>query len=369
MYNGPVIDCDVHHGSRSQEDLLPYLPKGRQEIVIGRRPTPLSLFTVGVLQNPQGIMRHDAVPPNGGRPGSDYETTKAQLLDPYNIKRAILTYEDELFMTGWPNPYFAAEIVRAANDWTIDHWLSKDDRLCGSILISNHLPELAAKEIRRLGSHPRMVQVLISTNVLGHPLGHPLFDPIYEAAVEVGLPVAIHGASTLTGGIVSPIAHGYPNFYIEYHALTPQGGMTHLVSLIANGVFEKYPSLRIMMLEAGVAWVPAFLWRFDSEYKGLRRETPWVKRLPSEYFREHVRMTTQPFELSPKREQMIELLSFFDAQDILVFSSDYPHWDSDDVTHIMKRLPESWLPKILWQNAVEAYGERLRIPTGSGVAQ
>lgn len=347
---------------------MPYLPKGWQEYVRGRHPNPLPLFTTGVLQNPQGFTRQDAFPANGGPPGSDFDTMKAQLLDPYHVERAILTYEDELFMTCWPNPYFAAEIVRAANDWTIEQWLPKDDRLCGSILISNHLPELAAKEIRRLGGHPRMVQVVISTNALGYPLGHPLNHPIYEAAAEVGLPVAYHNASTLTGGVVSPLAHGYPNFYIEYHALTTQGAMTHLVSLITHGVFEKYPNLRLMILEAGVAWVPSFLWRFDADYKGLRREIPWVKRLPSEYFRDHVRLTTQPFELSPKREQLIELLSFFDAQDVLVFSSDYPHWDSDVATHIMKRLPESWLPKILWQNAVEAYGERLRVSTHSGVS-
>jgi predicted TIM-barrel fold metal-dependent hydrolase len=367
MYNGPIIDCDVHHGTRSQADLLPYLPKGRQEYVMGRRPNPVPLYTSGVLQNPQGFTRRDATPPNGDPPGSDYETMKHQLLDPCHIERAVLTYENELFMTCWPNPYFAAEIVHAANDWTVDQWLPKDDRFCGSILISNHLPDEAAKEVRRLGHHPRMCQVVVSTNALGHALGHPLFHPIYEAAVEVGLPVAIHGASTMTGGIVSPVAHAYPNYYIEYHVLSPQGPMTHLTSLIVNGVFEKYPSLKILILEAGVGWLPPFLWRFDSEYKALRREVPWVKRLPSEYFRDHIRLTTQPFELSPKREHMIELLSFIDAQDLLLFSTDYPHWDSDEVAFITKRLPESWLPKIMWENAVEAYGNRLRLGAQSDV--
>jgi hypothetical protein len=114
--------------------------------------------------NPHGFNREDAYPDSGRLPGCDVETLKTALLDEYDIERAILTHQDGLFIDRKRNPYFAAEIVRAANDWTIDQWLPRDPRFYGSILVSNQIPELAAQEIRRLGNHPRMVQVLMASS-------------------------------------------------------------------------------------------------------------------------------------------------------------------------------------------------------------
>jgi len=132
--------------------------------------------------------------------------------------------------------------------------------------------------------------------------------------------------------------------------------MTQVVSLIAHGVFEKFPTLKVALVEGGVAWVPALIWRMDADFKGLRRETPWLKRLPSEYFRSHFMLTTQPLEIAPKREQLIDLLRTFDGEHTLLFATDYPHWDTDDVDYIASRLPREWLPRVCYQNALEFYG-------------
>jgi predicted TIM-barrel fold metal-dependent hydrolase len=197
----------------------------------------------------------------------------------------------------------------------------------------------------------------MATNGIGKPFGHPLFHPIYEAAAELNLPVAIHAAGESFASMrVSPTGSGVPSLYLEHHALVPQGVMTHLVSLIVHGVFEKYPTLRVLLIEAGVAWIPALLWRFDMDYRGLRRETPWLRRHPSDYFYEHVRITTQPLELAPRREQLIELLRLVDAGEVLCFSSDYPHWDTDDVTYIAQHLPREWQAKVFRENARELFG-------------
>jgi predicted TIM-barrel fold metal-dependent hydrolase len=278
-----------------------------------------------------------------------------QLLDPFDVRRAVLTYGDVLFgLNRLRNPYFAMEVMRAANEWTHDQWLSRDNRLVGTILIANHIPELAAKEIRRASADRRFRAVLICGNAIGQPLGHPIYHPIYEAAAEAGLPLAIHGGGE--GPTYPAAAGGFLNFYLEFHALRFQPVATDVVSLILNGVFDKYPALRILLMEAGVSWIPGVFWRLDEDYKGLRREIPWLKKLPSEYFSEHFRLTTQPLDVSPQREGLIDLLRSCGGDDLLVYSSDYPHWDADEVDYVATRLPKDWLPGVFWKNAADFFG-------------
>ena len=109
----------------------------------------------------------------------------------------------------------------------------------------------------------------------------------------------------------------------------------------------------------------------DTEYKGLRREIPWARRLPSEYFRDHVWVSTQPLELTPDRHQVIELLGWIGAEDWLVFSSDYPHWDSDELEHLRGRLPKGWHDNVFCKNAMRLYDwleADLPAPAAAGAA-
>ncbi len=365
-----VVDCDVHHGRRDEAELLGYLPTAWREYVVGPAPGPTVPLTLSDgYPNPHGFMRMETYPDGGGAAGSDLQLMDEQLLTPTGTARAVLTYGDDMHVAGLHNPYFATVLARALNDWTVDRWLDADERLVGSIIVACQLPDKAAEEIRRLGGNPRMVQVMLADNPSKHPLGHPVFHPIYEAAAEVGLPVAIHAGANdwanppATGG-------GTVSTYIEAHTLWPQAVMTHFVSLIAHGVFEKYPSLRLLLIETGAAWIAPLLWRYDTEYRGLRREVPWCKRLPSEYFAQHVWMTTQPLDLSPRREQMIELLSWIGAEDKLVYSSDYPHWDADNVDYLRARLPREWHRKVLRDNALELFGwSSADLPEPHAVAQ
>jgi uncharacterized protein len=356
MYNGPVIDCDVHHARATDEELLEYLSAGWREYIVDRGPAGIMPLTVqDGLPNPHGFMRADTYPPTGGPAGSDYVTMRRQLLDRCDLRRAILTFGDDSHVAGHHNPYFATELARALNDWSVDRWLSADTRLASSILVAAQLPDEAAKEIKRHAANPRMVQVMLVDNPYNYPFGHPVFHPIYQAAEETGRPIAIHGGA---GGWANPASTGggNVNLYFEAHTLWPQVVMTHLVSFVSHGVFEKFPRLKLLLIEAGSAWLPSLLWRFDAEYKGLRREVPWLKRLPSEYVAEHVWLTTQPLEFSPKREQVAQLLGWIEGDRKLVYSSDYPHWDADEINYVASRLPETWHRRVFFENALAFYG-------------
>lgn len=367
MYSGPVNDCDVHHDWPTQEHLLPYLSSGWREYVVGPSRAGgrsevsgkglLPFTTTQMWPNPTGVSRPDAFPDGGGAAASDYSLLCEQLLDPTRIARAVLQYAAAGFLGSVPNPYYAAELARAANDWSIDNWLNLDDsRLYGAVLVAPQLPDAAAAEIRRVGVHPRMCELLLCSTGLGKPFGHPAYSPIHEAAAEMDIAIAIHsGGEVFPGNNVSPLGSGMPSFYFENSVLTFQGIMTHLTSFITHGVFEKYPGLRLLLVEAGVSWVPGLLWRLDAAYKGLRRELPWVKRFPSEYFYDHVRVTTQPLERSPEPEQLVELLKLYGGEDILCFSTDYPHWDTDEERYVSTRIPPEWHSKVFYENARKFY--------------
>jgi predicted TIM-barrel fold metal-dependent hydrolase len=356
-FRGPIIDCDVHHNWPNHRALHPYLSAGWRDFVLGPgRQGDIPLTAAGFYNVPNGNGREDTVPETGEPAGTSLELMREQLLDRYGIERALLTYGDGLFgISGMTSPYLATEVARAANDWTAEQWLAQDRRLYGSILVANQLPEGAAAEIRRWSVNDRMPQVIMAGSGVGKPLGHPVYHPIYEAAVDAGKVVAIHIGGQ--GGTQPFSTGGGPvNFYFEYHALLFQPLITHLVSLIAHGVFEKFPDLRVMLLECGVAWLPGVLWRLDTDYRSLRREVPWVKRLPSEYVMQHCRISTQPIEDAPRREQLIQLLECIDGRRMLCFATDYPHWDTDDPDHVAARMPSDWWQSVYHDNACRFYG-------------
>jgi uncharacterized protein len=199
--------------------------------------------------------------------------------------------------------------------------------------------------------------VLLVPNGLGKPFGPPAYHPIYEAAAEVGLPIAIHQGGENQGGLTSYVAGGFLSTRMSFHAAMTQAAAHHLTSFISNGVFERFPTLKLLLVEGGVSWIPWLMWGLDANYGLLRQECAQVKRLPSEYFREHVRVTTQPLEESRRPRQLAELLEGFGGvEDVLCFSTDYPHWDTDEPDYVERRLPAAWHRKVFYENAAALYG-------------
>lgn len=341
-----IVDADVHHVPRSQSELDKYLPEAW-------RKSPRGGPGHGYV-NPVGVMRRDAIPPGGGSPGSDPETLVKQLLDEFNISYGILNAPGTIGVSAMPNPHLAAALASAHNDWMIDTWLSYDPRLLGAIVIGNQNAGLAAKEIERLANHPALVQVIMS-GASQEAYGRTRYWEIFEAAEHHGLPVAIHPGSEGAGVTAAPTAVGYPASYLEWHTMLPQTFMTHLVSMVCEGVFERFPKLRFVFVEGGFGWLPHLMWRLDKNYKALRSQAPWLKRLPSEYIKDHCFLTSQPVEEPDNPKHLLHILEMIDAKRTLMFSSDYPHWDFDSPMHAFPKLPEDLQRRIFGETARELY--------------
>lgn len=352
-YDGPIIDVDVHQRWRSPDELLERLPTRWREHILARTGGPRAALMPAGLAYPfqRGVnKRIEAVPEDGL--GTSFEKMREQLLDAFPIEIVNLSF-DIGHEVAQRNPYLGAAIARAMNEWAIETWLSRDRRLRTTIVVPTELPDLAAEEIRRAGQHPGVTGILFSWNAFGKPLGHPVYDPIYRAAEEMSLPIVIHGAAGETeGGLAHTAAGGVPNSRLEWHTLLQQPTLTHVASWIAHGTFEKFPALKVLLLETGLAWLPHFMWRLDSHESAFRAESEYVKQRPSDYVRQHIKFSTQPFELTPRKSQLIELFEALGGvEDLLCFSSDWPHWDADDPFYVGSRLPKSWLPKVYHENA------------------
>jgi len=223
------------------------------------------------------------------------------------------------------NPDAAGAVAQALNDWIASEWLANDTRLRASIVVASQFPELAVREIERRAGDPRFVQVLLPVRSEA-PYGSRNFRPVFAAAAKQGLPVALHYGGS-PGNPPTPV--GWPSFHTEDYAGVTGVFQTQLISIIAGGVFDEHPALRLVLAEGGFAWLPSMLWRFDKNWKGLRREIPWVKRPPSDYVREHVRLTTAPSDAPEDPEQFAAAVAQLGSDEILLYASDYPHDHGD----------------------------------------
>jgi predicted TIM-barrel fold metal-dependent hydrolase len=353
-YDGPIVDTDVHHTWYPHE-IADYFPTEWRDYVASDPGYVLPRFHTP-LNAPNGGHLLESYE-SGFTTATDYEVIQRVFLDRYPFYRVLLTFNVGQYGSHL-NPEFAVAAARAANDWNIDKWLDRDDRFYSVIVVSPGQPEEAAKEIRRVGGHDRLVAVNLSGNVLGRPWGDPIYDPIYRAASEMGLHVALHWGTGdgPTTGITAAAAGHFGNGTI-FGSQYIQQGMTYIASFVTNGTFERFPELKVIVNEYGVAWLPWLLTELDNHYELMKLESSWVKRWPSEYFRAHIRLATQPLEESPKPGQLLDLLGLIDGiEDLLCFSTDYPHWTADEPHYVARLLPKEWHRKIFCDNACDFFG-------------
>jgi predicted TIM-barrel fold metal-dependent hydrolase len=344
-----IVDTDIHC-VLSEQRIAEFLPQPwRTRYASGSRGSSNLGFW-----NPNGVMRSDAVTPDGGRIEAVPAHLSRYFLDTYHIDYGVLNPGNTLHAATSPELDFAAAVMAAANDVLVNDWLPADPRYRCSLMISPTDPAQAAREIHRLGEHPGVIQALMPS-ASPVPYGHRFYHPIYAAAVEHNLPIAIHPGAEGAGTSGAPTAAGYPSTYLEWHTGLVASCIAHLISLVTEGVFTKFPALKFVIIEGGVSWLPAILWRLDKNWKALRQTVPWLDRLPSEIISEHVLLTTQPLEEPANSAHFRQILEMFDSAHMLMFSSDFPHWDGDMPDFAGRVFPQVLRGRVLGETALELY--------------
>src|SRR5713226_2559051 len=268
----PVVDCDIHATVPSVEALLPYLSDYWREYI------RTSAF--------QGVV-DTAYPRNA----------------PTTVQ------------PGTPQPDGSLAQIQ-------HEWLDKEPRLRASVVVPTRVPEMAAREIDRVGAHPGFVQVLLPVRSEA-PSGHRRYLPIFEAAVRNNLVVSLQFGGSPGN---PPTGSGWPSYYLEEYVGMAQVFQTQVLNLVVEGVFDRFSDLRLALVEGGWTWLPSLMWRIDKDWKGLRREVPWNTQVPSAYIRERMRLSLQPMDAPSDPKHLLQIIDQLGSEDLLMFSTDYPHW-------------------------------------------
>lgn len=347
LWSGSVIDCDVHANVPSLEALFPYQEEVWAQFAKDRGwggPTGVNIaYPAGAPTTARPDWR-----PEGGVPASDVAMLKEHILEPWDVERAVLNCY--YAVDSLRHPDWAAALARSVNDWLVAEWLDKDPRLVASMVVPARDPAAAVKEIERVGDHPRIVQVLMPVRS-ERLYGQRIFFPIYEAMTRRDLVMGLHWGGTPEG---EPSTGGFPSWYAEEYAAETQSYGAQITSLIAEGVFQQFPGMRVAVLEGGFTWVPGWGWRMNAEWKGLRREIPWVDRPPMDIIRDHFRFSIAPIDAGPPQE-MAKIIRWLDTEDALMFATDYPHMHNDDIGAFLELLPESMRRKVMADTARDLY--------------
>jgi predicted TIM-barrel fold metal-dependent hydrolase len=354
------IDADVHPlinaplktglpGSGFFTGIRPYLTQSQQRHFDLRKQLPYPRYEL-----PFGNFSQDAMPPSGGPPGSDPHFTIGQHIEPHGVAAAILSSLEAAYLTMLPSADDTVVLSSALNNYLIDHWLSVDPRFKLAIGITPKDPVASAAEIRRLASNEQVVAVFLPINdVL---MGNRYFHPVYDAAQECGLPIYNHvggGDGDFRGAAALP--GGQPSFFAERRAVFSTIAQANISSLVFEGTFERFPDLKFVFVEWGFAWAPPLMWSMDARWRGLRPDTPWVKRPPSEYVLEHVRWSTQPLDEPETQEHLLAVLDMVHADRTIMFSTDYPHWDNEFPDRVLRGIPNDLKKRMLYGNALETF--------------
>ncbi|MGW5145773.1 amidohydrolase family protein [Rhodococcus koreensis] len=348
LWTGSVIDADVHAQVPSAETLFPYLAQQWVDWCTERNwkqpQGPLSHYP----PNSPRTCRPQWRPADGRTPASDVDLLRRHVLDPWDVDRAILNCYygiDSIRQPDWHNA-----MAGAVNDWLIEEWLSKDSRLRASMVLPARDPASMIAEIERVGSHPGIVQVLlpVRTDALW---GRRMFFPVFEAMAERGLVAGLHYGGTADG---VPSTTGYPSYFIEEYAAEWQAFGSQITSMVAEGLFQIVPDLRVSVLEGGFLWLPAWGWRMNKDWKGLRREVPWLTEPPFDVVRRHFRFSTAPTEAGPT-PLLEKTIGWLRSEDLLMFATDYPHAHDDDLAQLLSAMPESMRAKTMAENARSWY--------------
>ena len=360
--NFPIVDVDSHHYElESFHEILEYM----EDPVLQQLAMSASQATSkgnGVM--PGGVGYQDM----GGRvtryplrkmekaEGDKHRdiTLTKRWMDAMGVDVAVMFPSPMLQLGLHPQVEVEVALGRAYNRWLCERVLAHEPRIRSMLYLPFNDPDAAYRMVKEMGDKKGVAGFMV-TSARHRPVQHNGYMKTYALLEEMGQPLAFHA-----GYNWNDQAMGMMNKFISVHALGfVFFNMVHLTNWIMNGLPERFPKLKVIWVESGLAWVPFMMQRLDNEYMMRSSEAPALKKLPSEYMRDMF-FSTQPMEMTDLAalEQTFRMMK---AETQLLYSSDYPHWDFDlpSTIYDLPFLSEQGKRNILGANAMRVFDLKL----------
>ena len=358
----PIIDVDAHHyESEAIGEILQYMddPVLQQ---LGMSSRQANAKSVGML--PAGVGYQDM----GGRvtryslrgmektePGVQRDVALTRRwMDAMGVDVAVVFPTPMLQLGLHPQVEVEVALARAYNRWFSERVLAEEPRIRSMLYLPFNDAEASYRMVKEFGETKGVVGFMVTSARL-KPVHHNSYLKTYALMEEMGLPLAFHAGYNWNDHEM-----GMMNRFISVHAIGfVIYNMIHLTNWIINGLPERFPKLKTVWIESGLAWLPFMMQRLDNEYMMRTSEAPALKKKPSDYMREMF-FTSQPMEMTDMAalEQTFRMIK---AETQLLYSSDYPHWDFDlpSTIYDLPFLDEQGKRNILGGNAMRLFNMKL----------
>jgi len=249
-------------------------------------------------------------------------------MDTMGIDATILFPTPLLALAEHPQADIMVQLGIGYSRFVTETLLPQEKRLKTMIFLPLADPRAALEIVHQFADRPGVVGFLV-TGQTPKPVHHNDLMPIYAELQERNLPLAFHAGFNWNDSSMKLI-----NRFLGMHALSfVICSLVHMTNWVINGMPERFPRLKVVWIESGLAWIPFLMQRLDNEYMMRSSEAPMLKKPPSEYMRDMF-YATQPMERSDLRT-LENTMRMIDAETQLMYSSDWPHWDFDAPSTIL----------------------------------
>ena len=358
--NFPIIDVDSHHfESESFAEIVKYIedPVIRQLLEastiagyrgVGALPASLGYQDYGGRIMREPLRRLERTEP---KPHRDITLTR-RWMDSMGVDMAILFPTPMLHLGLHPQVEVEVALSHAYNRWLVEHVLAEEPRIRTMLYLPFNDPAATYRAVKEFTGKPGVVGFMVTSNRY-RPVHHNDYMKTYALLEESNLPIAFHGAYNWNDQSMLMV-----NRFISAHALGfVWYNLVHLTNWVINGLGERFPKLKVLWIESGLAWLPFIMQRLDNEYMMRTADAPALKKLPSDYIRD-MYFTNQPMEKTGDMALLETTFRLIKAETQLLYSSDYPHWDFDlpSVIYDLPFLNEAQKRAILGGNALRVFG-------------
>jgi uncharacterized protein len=282
---------------------------------------------------------------------------RVKVMDAEGIERALLFPSVYLIGGDIEDPLVAAATCHGYNEWIADMCRDGEGRLDAVGIVPLQSIDAAIAETEHIAKLGLKGVCLRPERYQGLALYDERLRPFWERLAGNGLVAAVHGSF---GSEMPGFASGrYDNNFFIHMICHPFEQMAACLDIIGGGVLEAHPKLRVAFLESGLGWLEYWLERMDEHVETMPRLVPWLRRKPSEQFREQCYISIEADEahLLPRLREM-------GLEGCVLWATDYPHFDCTypgAVTELEEKLApidHDLADGIRWRNAEQFLGLR-----------